>query len=99
MQLPSPSVILIGFILYIISEYFVPSQRSGYNLIQWIFPIILILSKKEVSKIQVILITIACCLLIGFPFTIRMLQAGGEALLIYCVIDNARTISSQPFKA
>jgi Glycosyltransferase family 87 len=94
-----PSVILIGFILYIISEYFVPSQRSGYNLIQWIFPIILILSKKEVSKIQVILITIACCLLIGFPFTIRMLQAGGEALLIYCVIDNARTISSQPFKA
>jgi len=92
------SKILIGFILYIISEYFVPSQRGGYNLIQWIFPIILILSNKEVSKNQVILITIAFCLLIGFPFPIRILQAGGEVLLIFCAVDNARTISRQSVK-
>jgi hypothetical protein len=33
---------LVGFLLVMLFEYFIPAPRFGYNYVQWIFPILLI---------------------------------------------------------
>jgi hypothetical protein len=81
------ALLLIGFILYIIFEYFVPHQRSGYNLIQWIFPVLLILKNRNAPGILVTVIAASLFLINGFPFTFRLLQATAEITLVICVFE------------
>lgn len=82
---------LTGFLLYIISEYFIPTGiRGGYNLVQWIFPVALLLSHRNITKVQVMLMITGLCLVVGFPLSVRFSYAAGELLLVCCVIDFIR---------
>jgi Glycosyltransferase family 87 len=46
-QFSETSLLLSGFVLYILSEYFLPAPRFTYNFVQWIFPLaVLVCSKK-----------------------------------------------------
>jgi hypothetical protein len=83
-------LMLLGFLLYIISEFFIPATRGGYNLIQWIFPVLLILHSKSVTKLQVMMMVTGLCLVVSFPVSMRFTHSGGELLLIYSLIDYIR---------
>lgn len=38
-KMDGPGLLLSGFVLYILSEYFLPAPRFTYNFVQWLFPL------------------------------------------------------------
>lgn len=89
------TLLLIGFLLYIISEYCMPAMRMGYNLVQWIFPVLFILQSRQVTKFQILLMVTGLCLVVSFPVSMRFTHSGGEMLMIWALIDHIAKGSRQ----
>jgi hypothetical protein len=84
-------LILSGFLLYIISEYLVPAPRGGYNMVQWMFPVLLLLQKEWLTDTKIVLLVVGLCLIVSFPFPFPWFRNAGEALLLYCLICGIRS--------
>jgi hypothetical protein len=44
-------VFLMGFIMYLISEFFIPSSRYSYNNVQWLLPLSLIVIEANILEV------------------------------------------------
>ena len=86
----APTVVLFGFLLYVTTEYIMPTSRTAYNLILWIFPVLLFLQQFRLSPRAVILLIAGLCLMNGFPFYFPYLQDLGEMLLIFVLLTKLR---------
>jgi hypothetical protein len=53
------SIFLIGFLLIMLNEYFLPAPRCSYNYVQWIFPLLLMSGKFDYSELRLVLISLA----------------------------------------
>jgi hypothetical protein len=86
-RLNSPTrILLFGFALYITAEYIMPAPRGAYNLVQWIFPVFLLLNEKLLSTTRLVLLIVGLCLVTNYPFYLPLLQDLGELLLLYCLL-------------
>ncbi len=47
---PDASIFLIGFLMIMLAEYFIPAPRTSYNYIQWIFPVLLVILKYDIMN-------------------------------------------------
>lgn len=79
-------LVLAGFALYLFTEYTMPAPRAAYALIEWTFPVLLMLQKNRLSRLQVVVLAGGLCLMVGFPFYLPGLPAAGELLLLYCLL-------------
>jgi len=79
-------VILFGFALYIIAEYILPAPRGAYNLVQWIFPMLLLLKEKLLSTVRLVLLIVGFCLVTNYPIYLPLLQEAGELMFLYCLL-------------
>jgi hypothetical protein len=93
------SLSLIGFLLYIISEIFLPSIRGGYTLVQWIFPVALMLHSRKVTADQILLLVTGLCLVNGFPFELRFTRPAGETLLLITLAGFIRKSQGSPLSS
>jgi hypothetical protein len=41
-------LLLSGFVLYILSEYFLPAPRFTYNFVQWLFPLAVLVCNRKI---------------------------------------------------
>ena len=85
------NAILFGFLLYIITEYIIPFNRAGYNMMQWVFPVLIILRKINIRKIEFVLLVSGLCLIISFPYYLPYLHDIGELILLYCLVNHIKT--------
>lgn len=46
-QMDVTGLLLFGFALYILSEYFLPAPRFTYNVVQWLFPLGVLVSGRK----------------------------------------------------
>ena len=84
------SLFLFAFLLYILAELFVTVPRGRYNLIQWIFPLSLILLQSRFNQSLFILLITGLLLLHNFPFVFPYQAVLAELLFIgvtiYCTL-------------
>jgi hypothetical protein len=88
-------IFLIGFIFYIIGEFFIPAPRYSYNDVQWILPILMTISQIEARKIHsnysILVLSIGLILSIDLiNFTAKILFLSIFAIAYYVI---ASTIS------
>lgn len=76
------SLFLFAFVLYILPEFFVMAPRNPYNLIQWIFPLTLILLQIRFNQTSFVLLIFGLLLLHNFPFVVPYQAALAELLFI-----------------
>jgi hypothetical protein len=88
------AVFLFCFGLYIISEYIMPAPRSAYNLIQWIFPVLLLLKENFLTPVRLALLIVGLFLITDYPFHLPLLNDFGEFLLLLCLFSS---LSMKPF--
>jgi hypothetical protein len=81
----SEKTILFGFLLYILTEYFIPASRGGYNVVQWIFPVLLILKTTKFDEPDFIFLIAGLCLMVSFPYNLPFFHDIGEVALVYCL--------------
>jgi len=62
------SLFLLSFVCYILAELFVTVQRGDYNIIQWLFPLSLIVLQLKIGHPLFILLAASLLLLHNFPF-------------------------------
>ncbi len=79
-------IFLIGFALYIISDFFGPIFRHPYYLMVWIIPVaIVLLNIKSVPRITWVFFTIGCLLYV-LPYNISKVQLTvGELCLVIAI--------------
>jgi Glycosyltransferase family 87 len=70
-----------AFLLYICSEYFTGAGRNAYNLVEWLFPIMLVLPYCKPGSILFFRIVAGLCLLNAFPLYFPYCFELGELLL------------------
>jgi hypothetical protein len=96
---PTNEVILLnGMVLYLISEFFIPSPRYSYNDVQWILPVFIILDKVDIRNLLSDRLTVA--LLVGSLFSLglwiwpsRFLLISVFLIMLYSVISSLRMLS------
>jgi hypothetical protein len=66
--LPPYKLFLLGFISYFAAELFLVAPRSGYSVIEWIFPVTLICLQPRLNKKILILLITGLLLIHNFPF-------------------------------
>lgn len=82
--------VLLGFLLYMIAEYFIPNDRGGYNPIQWAFPVIMMLRRSSSIGIIGVMIATGICLMLDFPFYFPGFHTVGELLLVISLVVHLR---------
>ncbi len=82
--------ILFGFLIYILSEYFIPNNRGGYNPIQWVIAVTLILTSGSRMWVNWLLIITGICLMLDFPFHFPGFHSIGELLLVISLVRHLR---------
>ncbi len=87
-QYKPASLFLFGFALYIIAEYIMPAPRGAYNLIQWIFPVLLLLKENFLTPLRLVLLMFALCLVTNYPYYLPFLQDLGELILLFCLLGS-----------
>ena len=92
-------IILLGFLLYMISEYIIPAGRGAYTLVQWVFPILLMLQQRRVQASGVVLLIAGLCLVTDFPTFLPFFNDIGELLLVVTVINYIRQDDLKPLPA
>jgi Glycosyltransferase family 87 len=84
---PVNLLFLFGFLVYILAEQFVLAPRAAYNVIQWLFPLIIISMLAKNDQLITIGLTTGLLLLHHFPFAFPFQEQAAEliffALLIY----------------
>jgi len=76
---------LFSYLLYCMVELFILNWRSPYNLIEWVFPLFLIVEEIEHKTTQMILLIVALSCLHMVPFYFHFQTAIGEFLLIFLI--------------
>jgi hypothetical protein len=83
-------VFLSGILIYLISEYFIPTPRSTYNNIQWIMPVaILIMSYNPINFLTNrlnILLLISLFFSIGFTWMSMGIRTSDTLMILYTVL-------------
>jgi hypothetical protein len=74
---------LFAFLAYITGELFLLNWRSPYNLIEWVFPLFLIVQYVEKRSAPMILIFTALLLLHKDPFYFHYQALLGEMILLF----------------
>lgn len=46
-KMSAGSLLLLGFVLYILSEYFLPAPRFTYNFVQWLYPLAILVCTRR----------------------------------------------------
>jgi hypothetical protein len=82
----APTVILFGFLLYMMVEYIMHSPRGAYNLILWVFPVLLFLQRPRFPAAVFVLLITGLCFINGVPFYFLFIHDLGEALLVFCLV-------------
>jgi len=85
------TILLFGFLLYMVTEYIMPASRTAYNLLLWIFPVLLFLQRPRFPAAVFVLLVVGLCLINGFPFYMPLLPDLGEALLVFCLCYYLKT--------
>jgi hypothetical protein len=75
------SIFIIGFLLIMLNEYFLPAPRCSYNYVQWIFPLLLIGGKFDFSNLRLVIIFLLAWLMIVAMSWVPNNLIIGEALL------------------
>jgi hypothetical protein len=75
-----------AFLLYILAELFVILPRGNYNVIQWLFPLGLIISGLRLFQPLFILIITGILLLHNFPFVFPYQAAIAEGIFIGVIV-------------
>jgi hypothetical protein len=75
------SIFLIGFLLIMLNEYFLPAPRCSYNYVQWIFPVLLMSGKFDFNDLGLVIIFLLAWLLLCVLNWVPNNLILGEALL------------------
>jgi hypothetical protein len=75
------SIFIIGFLLIMLNEYFLPAPRCSYNYVQWIFPLLLIVGKFDFNNLRLVIIFLLAWLMIVAMSWVPNNLIVGEALL------------------
>jgi len=93
------SLFLLAFLCYILAEFFVTVARGNYNLIQWLFPLSLVILQVKAHRPLFILLVTSFLLLHNFPFVFPYQAAFAElfflGITIYCVFFTGSFNSSR----
>jgi hypothetical protein len=82
---PEPDILfLFGFLLFLLSELFIPAPRGGYNVILWIFPMSLIYLRSRSDIPLLVILATALLLFHEFPFSFP--HQGELAELLFVLI-------------
>lgn len=86
-KMDGAGLLLAGFVLYILSEYFLPAPRFTYNFVQWLFPLtVLACSRKLEMNWRLVLLLAALFLnIIKLPF-IPDAYSVGELLMLAALL-------------
>jgi hypothetical protein len=77
------SLFISGFLIVMLSEYFLPAPRASYNYVQWIFLILLVVKEiKSDQKLILILLLSGLLLNVGFGWIPENRTIGEMALWI-----------------
>ena len=79
-------ILLFGFLLYIITEYIIPANRAGYNVVQWVLPVLMMLRRTRLNQIEFVVILCGLFLLIAFPYRFVFCYYLGELALLFCLL-------------
>lgn len=90
LQKEPANVMLCGFLLYIAAEYTMPVGRGAYTLVQWVFPVMLMLQKRRLGSGEVVLLIAGLCLITDIPTYLPYMNDIGELLLVICTIRHIR---------
>jgi hypothetical protein len=75
------SIFIIGFLLIMLNEYFLPAPRCSYNYVQWIFPLLLMSRNFEFRELRTVFIFLLAWLMIAALSWVPDNLILGEALL------------------
>lgn len=81
MQYTARQTCCFAFLLYIMFEYFAAAARNPYNLIEWIFPVLLVLTKFKTWNYYYIFLLTGLCFLNAFPLHFPYCFELGEAMI------------------
>lgn len=79
------TILLFGFLLYLTAEYVMPASRSAYNMIVWVFPVMLFLQRPRFPGWLFVLLIAGLCFINGLPFYFFLIHDLGELLLLFCL--------------
>jgi Glycosyltransferase family 87 len=79
------SLFLFAFLTYKVLELFLMNWRSSYSLIEWVFPLFLIVQQIQNRSVQMILLVTALLFLHNVPFYFHYQVFIGEAILLLLV--------------
>jgi hypothetical protein len=79
---PAAQIFCFAFLLYVTAEYFTGADRNPYNLIEWLFPAMLILPNCKPGSSIYFLLSAGLCLLNAFPLYFPYCFELGELLLL-----------------
>ena len=65
-----------------------PAPRGAYNLIQWIFPVLLLLKENLLTPVRLVLLIFGLFLTTNYPYYLPFLQDLGELLLLFCLLGS-----------
>lgn len=80
------TLFIYGFLSYIINEYFIPAPRFHYNSIQWLFPLLLMISYPVKDKRLYLIIFISLLLMLPLAEKIPYNLSIGELMLVISLI-------------
>lgn len=78
-------ILLFAFGLYILAEIFSPAPRAGYNALEWVLGLSLILFSSDLKLKHLALIVASLVLFHNFPVTYGAYMAWGEFLLLLII--------------
>lgn len=79
-------IFLLCWLLYWSAEWLMISPRGPYNIVQWIFPLFLVLSARLFQPVFIIMIVTALVLQHNLLFSHPLAAAAGELLLAAAVL-------------
>ena len=83
------NIFILAFLFYILSDYFLPAPSYSYHYIQWLFPILLIVSSKNIRiNFSFSLILLGLCMNLSTMSLLPYNLAIGEAILFAGVFVN-----------
>jgi hypothetical protein len=77
---------LFSFLLYQLAELFSPYWRGAYYLLEWIFPLFLIVTKIQDRFPMMLYLVFALLLFHNFPYVFRFQSQIGEMILLIIII-------------
>ncbi len=85
---------ILAFLLYTGLEYSVAASRNPYNLIQWLFPVMLLAPAVKPNSVTFFLLAAGLCLLCGLPLYFPYCFELGEVMLLTAAV---RSLSKNRF--